>query len=502
MGGRRRAACAVAVTALAAPCLGEIPAHRVGSLPGLVQPLPTRHWSGYIDVPVPNGTAHVHYWLVENAAKRPDAPTVVWQQGGPGSSSLMGFLTENGPLTVNDESFNTAQYEATGVPTVFQNPHSWHTAPANMLYVEHPAPTGFSYCTPSDACNWTDENQAVANYGFYVRFFAAYPELAANDFYMTGESYAGVLVPTVALQFLKHRNDTNRNLAPWSLKGFALGNDCPGNRVFTCTPYSGWIGTQVALDFRFQHGMISEPTYRKINAACAGHWGTYDAPPEPCKSLLEDPIRPVMSEAGDTYDMGGGYFLYDTCSPDLLALGGSGTPGQREAVWPARQGASARAGKTGYTPDSGEYACGQERGGQLWLNLPEVQEALHVVLSGKQSFSWSTGIHYNKTWHSLLDEYNTTLLKNYRVMQYSGDADPCVPYVGTQRWIESLQLPVDTEWHPWQAEGTIPVSGYATVYGINNFTFATIRDAGHMVPRYKPKQMLHLFTHFLNNQPL
>ena len=28
-----------------------------------------------------------------------------------------------------------------------------------------------------------------------------------------------------------------------------------------------------------------------------------------------------MSHAGDTYDMGGGYYLYDTCGNDLLALG-------------------------------------------------------------------------------------------------------------------------------------------------------------------------------------
>ena len=27
-----------------------------------------------------------------------------------------------------------------------------------------------------------------------------------------------------------------------------------------------------------------------------------------------------LSHAGDTYDMGGGYYLYDTCGNDLLAL--------------------------------------------------------------------------------------------------------------------------------------------------------------------------------------
>ena len=143
----------------------------VTHLPGYVhpdgspKPLPTRHWSGYIEVPVPanrsaeppspSGSAFVHYWLVENAAKDPNAPTLVWQQGGPGGSSLIGLFTEVGPITLNDHSF--ANESAT--PTVFDNPFSWHTSPANMLFVEHPAPTGFSYCVPLEACTWDDENQ-------------------------------------------------------------------------------------------------------------------------------------------------------------------------------------------------------------------------------------------------------------------------------------------------------------------------------------------------------
>ena len=213
------------------------------TLPGYNKPLPQTHFSGYIETPLPSGkgTAHTHYWLV--VSDDPAAPVVVWQQGGPGGSSLIGLLTENGPLTLNDASF---AHNAT-VPTVFDNPNGWqgeHT----LLYVEHPAPTGFSYCgILGTDCALDDDAQAELAYRFYVKFFSLYPELQHQPFYFSGESYAGVLVPTVSLKLLAARTDANRALAPWSVAGFALGNDCPGNRVFTCTPYSGWAGTQVHL---------------------------------------------------------------------------------------------------------------------------------------------------------------------------------------------------------------------------------------------------------------
>ena len=482
-----------------------------------------------------NGTVHTHYWLVMNAAGAADAPTLVWQQGGPGGSSLIGFFTENGPLTLNDFSTLTPAFNKTGVPTVFENPRSWHTAPANVLYVEHPAPTGFSYCDPGP-CYWDDRSQALTSYAFYVAFFEAYPELAHNPFYMSGESYAGVLVPTASLQILAHRTDANRDVAPWSLKGFMLGNDCPGNRVFTCTPYSGWIGAQVAVDFRFRHGMISEALYAQINEACEGEWGTYEAPASAeCRALLEDPIEPTWKQSGDTNSMGGGYFVYDTCGNDLLALGKGGkyqyaaaeeglSVAELVAMREARQvhtsvGAGGEqvggvgpnaGGDQGWYPDSGQYACGQEAASAAWLNLDAVREAIHVQSREEagRPFSFSTGLNYTFNIFSLVGNYSSTLAPNLRILQYSGDADPCVPYIGTERWIASMKFPVKNAWRPWPQNraGGWQVAGYVTEYEVpgadHTFTFATVRDAGHMVPRYKSKEALHLITQFLKDEPL
>ena len=45
------------------------------------------------------------------------------------------------------------------------------------------------------------------------------------------------------------------------------------------------------------------------------------------------------------------------------------------------------------------------------------------------------------------------------------------------------------------------VAGYAITYGVNNFTFATVKGAGHEVPRYKPRFALTMLQKFLTATP-
>ena len=121
------------------------------SLPGYGRPLPGRHYSGYVTTPYPGRpgvVVHTHYYLALHADE--DAPLVQWQQGGPGGSSLIGLLTEMGPLTLNDYSFAAGA----GAPRVFDNARGWQnvTGGASLLFLEHPAPTGFSSCEPPGAC--------------------------------------------------------------------------------------------------------------------------------------------------------------------------------------------------------------------------------------------------------------------------------------------------------------------------------------------------------------
>ena len=499
------------LVALLRTATAAVPADEVDgpSLPGYKRAFPrdTRHYSGYIRTYYPGRSVKVytHYHLALH--EDPTAPVLQWQQGGPGGSSLLGLFTENGPLTLNDASWKNDGLE------VFDNPHTWQNAAGgvSLLYLEHPAPTGFSYCEP--ACVHDDDSQADLHLAILDEFFGKmYPELRRNRYIISGESYAGVLVPTLAERILKRRSP-GANVAPDSLEGFALGNDCPGNKVFTCTPYSGWAGTKVSLDFLYGHGMVPDIVKERVDEVCADWYvseppGPQTPPPTQCADALEDPIRPLKSTAGDTYDMGGGYFLYDTCGADLLALSADGAA--RHLPTTQRRSSASTRGRAptrptnerianAYALDSGEYACGQENAATAWLRRSDVQTALHV--RSTPDFSLSTNLEYNFTAASLLETYKERLAPNFRILQYSGDADPCVPMPGTQKWIRSLALPETTPWHPWLAPGTAAVTGYATVYA-PDFTFASIRDAGHMSPRYKPRELFYMVDAWLRKEPL
>jgi hypothetical protein len=57
----------------------------------------------------------------------------IWLNGGPGASSMLGALQENGPCFIGDDSNST-----------YLNPFSWNNK-ANMLYIDQPVQTGFSF---------------------------------------------------------------------------------------------------------------------------------------------------------------------------------------------------------------------------------------------------------------------------------------------------------------------------------------------------------------------
>ena len=167
------AACAVAAIAFAAP-----ENERMGKLP-MTSDFDSPTYSGFLEV---SDTKALHYVFAESYDSPTTDPVVIWFNGGPGCSSMMAFMQENGPRAIND-----------GEDFVVENEYSW-TKRANVLWIESPAGVGWSKASEADL----DTNDVIqsqdalkALYSWYEKF----PEFKKNKLFVSGESYAGIYVP-------------------------------------------------------------------------------------------------------------------------------------------------------------------------------------------------------------------------------------------------------------------------------------------------------------------
>ena len=116
-------------------------------------------YSGYLNV---TSTKQLHYWFVESQADPATDPVVLWLNGGPGCSSMEGFMAEHGPLHLNDDD------------TISMNPYAWNQK-ANMIYMEAPIGVGFSKGSPDDMKHIDDDQTASDNRDALKAFFQKFP---------------------------------------------------------------------------------------------------------------------------------------------------------------------------------------------------------------------------------------------------------------------------------------------------------------------------------------
>lgn len=149
-----------------------------------IQSIYNQSWySGYLQ-PSPN--QHMHYFFFpQNGRQYSSSPLLLWFNGGPGCSSLLGALYEHGPFVFSD-----------AFAILIRNKYSWNNN-ANVLYIESPAQVGFSYMD-GEYPTWTDDMVAELNLNTLKEFFKKWPEYKVNNLFISGESYAGIYVPTLA----------------------------------------------------------------------------------------------------------------------------------------------------------------------------------------------------------------------------------------------------------------------------------------------------------------
>lgn len=90
-------------------------------------------YSGYLNTY--QNDRKLHYVFVQADTDADKAPLTIWLNGGPGCSSLIGYMKEVGPYIVGD----TYKFGE----DLTKNPYRWNRA-SNMLFIESPGAVGFS----------------------------------------------------------------------------------------------------------------------------------------------------------------------------------------------------------------------------------------------------------------------------------------------------------------------------------------------------------------------
>jgi cathepsin A (carboxypeptidase C) len=116
--------------------------------------------SGYVNVT--SAPDYLFYWLFSSRDANPNAPLIIWTNGGPGCTSMEGATTENGPLFLLDikeacngtllgcfpHVINVHSIRAVGngkcdyTGQFSANPYAWN-AHANLLYLDQPRSVGY-----------------------------------------------------------------------------------------------------------------------------------------------------------------------------------------------------------------------------------------------------------------------------------------------------------------------------------------------------------------------
>ncbi|KAJ0671268.1 putative carboxypeptidase C [Helianthus annuus] len=161
---------------------------------------------GYVEV---RPKAHMFWWYYKSPYRTQDPnnpwPIILWLQGGPGASGVgIGNFEEVGPL----DSFLKPR-------------NSTWLRKADLLFVDNPVGTGYSYVEDEELLVKTDEEAATDLTTLLIAIFNKNETLQKSPLYIVAESYGGKYAVTLGLSALKAIEDQRLKLI---LGGIALGD--------------------------------------------------------------------------------------------------------------------------------------------------------------------------------------------------------------------------------------------------------------------------------------
>ncbi|KAK3135765.1 hypothetical protein QOZ80_5BG0423150 [Eleusine coracana subsp. coracana] len=407
--------------------------------PGAEEPLVEElgHHAGYYSLPHTHA-ARMFYFFFEHRGGDRERPIVLWLTGGPGCSSELALFYENGPFKI-----------ANNLSLVW-NDYGWDKL-SNLIYVDQPTGTGFSYSTDLRDLRFGEKGVADDLYDFLQAFFKKHPDLLENDFYITGESYAGHYIPAAAERV--HRGNKEGSGLHINLKGFAIGNGLTDPGI----QYGAYA------DYALQMGIIGEHAHQAINKLVPA-----------CKLGIK-----LCGYAGAIPCIAS-YAVCNSIFTSILLL----------------------AGNVNY------YDIRKQCEGSLcydfsnmdkFLNDNSVRDALGV---GNKKFVSCSPLVYEAMiadWMKNLEVGIPALVEEgIKVLIYAGEYDLICNWLGNFRWVNAMvwsgqQNFSEAPMLPFKINGK--ETGLLKSYG--PLSFVKVYDSGHMVPMDQPEAALEMLKKWL-----
>ncbi|KAJ7250136.1 serine carboxypeptidase [Mycena haematopus] len=416
-------------------------------------------YTGYIDIEA----RHIFFYFFESR-NDPDTDDVIfWTNGGPGCSSSLGLLMELGPCRVLDD--NGPAF----------HPESWNTN-ANIFFVDQPIGVGFSYADYGESVGTTEEG-AKDMAAFIFVFFEHFTKFKGRSFHITGESYGGRYVPVFAAEvYDQNAKLVEAGYTPINLTSIMIGNgitdfyhQMTSSFDMQCTSAS--IPPTLSIADCVQMKSMIPRCEKRLKESCVDIFDATDcaAAASFCDTHLK---APFWKSERNPYD------ISQPCDADGL---------KQNLCYPVT--AHIRA----------------------YLSRPDVRETLGVDPAVPTNFS-SCAPAVGSAFHAHMDGYRLTedyigglLERGVRVLIYVGTYDWICNWVGNERWTLALEWSGQAEFaaeplHPWAIGGNFTKGRAGLARSAKGLTFATIDQAGHMVPYDKPKEALDLVQRWLSNE--
>ncbi|XP_069153517.1 uncharacterized protein [Solanum lycopersicum] len=436
-------------------------------LPGFDGPLPFHLETGYVGV----GKEEKHqlfYYFIKSESDPGNDPLILWLTGGPGCSSFNGVVYEIGPLYYKQKKYNGS------LPTLGVTPNSW-TKVANIIFLEQPVNTGFSYATTPEAMHVIDVDACTHVYQFLLKWLVDHPEFSSNNFYLGGDSYSGIVVPRVVQLISDGIEAGNKPLV--NLKGYLLGNPLtfPEEKNFM-------------IPFLVGMAIIPIELYQSMMQNCKGEYRKEFAPTNAQCSQDLNIVDELSNNINDQHV--------------LDPLCGSET--ELKSPFPSKFRGSRRSiQENAISPSCYGKLVDRHELSNYWANDPRVQKALHVRKGTIDHWARckQNGIkkYYTFTSMDSISYHRNHSAKGYRSLIYSGDHDMGVPFQSTEAWIKSLNYSIVDNWRQWIVNGQ--VAGYTRSYA-NKMTYATVKATGHVAPEYKREECFNMFKRWISHNPL